>query len=99
MANTTPAPLIKAVYLDGTTQAVTVSIFDKLQAEKYAAANGWGNIQESPMAQTSYALYFALRKAGKITQGTDFDKWTQTLADIDASGEPEAPLEAGTAKA
>jgi hypothetical protein len=89
-------------YLDDTTATATVSLFDKMQAEKYATANGWGTIMDSSVRQTSYAVYAALRRSNQITQGQNFEQWAQTVLDFadistDAkTADADAPLAGGT---
>lgn len=86
-------------YLDGTSNSVTVSLFDKMQAEKYGKAAGWGNVQESPIESFTYATYFALRRSHQLTDGQCFEDWAQTVEDIDQRRETDTPLPAGPPEA
>lgn len=86
-------PNTEVHYLDGTTEKVTVSMFDRMAAEKYAIAQGWGGGVDSPIRQAAYAVYFSLRRSGKLTGGLAFDDWAETVEQMPDVTEPDDPTE------
>lgn len=79
MTDTNTTANAAAEYADGTVVEFTVSLFDRMAAEKYAVGHGWGGGLDSSVRQTAFANYSALRRAGKIAQGIDFDHWADTV--------------------
>ncbi|WEV47011.1 hypothetical protein OZX62_01555 [Bifidobacterium sp. ESL0690] len=77
-------------YTDGRTETCKSTLFESMQAERYAKANGWGTPDDSPISFMAYASYAALRKAGKIQPGQTFEQWAQTVATINYNAEDES---------
>lgn len=72
-------------YTDGTTQSCQPTLFDTIQAEKYATSQGWGSGGTAVIATSSYATYATLRRRGFIQAGQTFEQWAQTVARMDTS--------------
>ncbi|QHJ75962.1 MAG: hypothetical protein [Bacteriophage sp.] len=87
-------------YTDGTTQSCQPTLFDTIQAEKYATSQGWGSGGTSVIATSSYATYATLRRRGLIQTGQTFEQWAQTVARMDTSqaagDEVGTPSDAGS---
>jgi hypothetical protein len=80
---------IELTYTDGRTETTKATLFESMQAERYAKANGWGTPDDSPIEYGAYAAYASLRKAGKIQPGQSFDQWAQTVEAINFSATDE----------
>lgn len=91
-------PTTEVHYLDGTTEKIAVSMFDRMSAEKYASAQHWGGGVDSAIRQATYAAYFALRRANKLAGGLSFDDWAETveqMPDIDDQTDTDPLASAG----
>lgn len=86
MANTT------ITNIHGETIDVTVTMYDRTQAERYAQSHGWEGGMASVVRANSYATYFAAKREGVITIPFDqFLKETESITQIDNDGEtPDA---------
>lgn len=76
-------------YTDGTSQSCQPTLFDTIQAEKYATANGWGGANNAPIATSSYATYATLRRQGLVQVGEPFEQWSQNVARIDTTDDAD----------
>lgn len=85
MAKTDMSNLTEITYLDGTTNIVAVTMFDRVAAEKYAVSHGGRAGNDSPILQNGYATYYALRRDKQIA-GIDFNDW---MASVVTLGTPE----------
>ncbi len=81
-------------YSDGTTAACAPTLFDTMKAERYGAANGWGNMSVAPIENMAYSAYAALRRTGQTIAGQSFDAWAQTVDAITAGDQVATPAPA-----
>lgn len=89
-------------YVDGHSETIAITLFDRMAAEKYGKAHDWGNSMESMVSVAAYAAYAALRRTARLAEGLQFDAWAQSvvsLPDTEIDDGPD-PLEtAGTKEA
>lgn len=89
----------QVTYLDDTTQTVVETLFDVMQSEKYARANGWGNANEAPIGMNAYTAYFALRRAHQLPDGQGFDEWVQNVQRLEDVAAPDSDERMGLSPA
>lgn len=68
-------------YIDGHTDEITVTMFQRTAAETYGKAHGWGNLMEAAVKFNAYSAYMRCRQ----TQLTDlpFDRWLAEVVSIE----------------
>jgi hypothetical protein len=92
MAKTDISNSTEITYLDGTTNIVAVTMFDRVAAEKYVITHGGKAGTDSPVLQNAYATYYALRRAKQVV-GIDFNDWMATVVILGTPEEDESDAE------
>ena len=75
MSNETKTPNTRITYLDGHTDEVCVTMWQRCQAETHAKAKGWGSALDAVVKLNAYAAYVRCRQLGSTTW---FPWWTRT---------------------
>lgn len=91
----------RITYADGRVEDVTVTMFHRVAAEKYAKSHGWGTAMECAIGMNAYAAYFRCRQIGGTTD--NFDTWLADVVSVTDIPTPvdddAAPLADGTPEA
>lgn len=93
MSNETKTPNTRVKYLDGHTDEVCVTMWQRCQAETHAKAKGWGNLMDAAVKFNAYSAYVRCRQIG----ATDlpFEQWADTVVsveDINNDTDAEEPI-------
>lgn len=94
MSTETKTPNTRVTYIDGHTDEVCVSIWQRCQAETHAKAKGWGSAMESVVKLNTYATYVRCRQLNLTA--LPFEQWADTVASVeDMKNDDEADEYAG----
>ncbi|RGU31636.1 hypothetical protein DWW84_07620 [Bifidobacterium pseudocatenulatum] len=77
--NKTPNTRIK--YLDGHTDEVCVTMWQRCQAETHAKAAGWGSLMEAVVKFNAYSAYVRCRQLSLTT--LPFEQWADTVESVE----------------
>jgi hypothetical protein len=80
-------------YEDGTSEIVPITMRATCKAEAHALEAGWGTVQQSPVRCGAYAVYAALRMAGRSLP--DFEHWLDTVSSFDFAAAAKEETEEG----
>lgn len=91
--NRTPNTRIK--YLDGHTDEVCVTMWQRCQAETHGKAKGWGNLMEAAVKFNAYSAYVRCRQIGVTT--LPFEQWVDTVIAVEDMNNDVVDAEESTA--
>jgi hypothetical protein len=80
MSNETKTPNTRITYLDGHTDEVCVTMWQRCQAETHAKAKGWGSALDAVVKLNAYAAYVRCRQLGSTT--LPFEQWADTVVSV-----------------
>ncbi|KFI84485.1 hypothetical protein BREU_1260 [Bifidobacterium reuteri DSM 23975] len=100
--NEDKTPNTRIKYMDGTTDEVCVTMWQRCQAETHAKAKGWGNLMDAAVKFNTYSAYVRCRQIGATT--LPFEQWADTVISVEdmtndaaADSDDTAPAYDGTA--
>lgn len=80
MSNETKTPNTRITYLDGHTDEVCVTMWQRCQAETHAKAKGWGSALDAVVKLNAYAAYVRCRQIGATS--IPFEQWADTVLSV-----------------
>ena len=86
-SNEDKTPNTRIKYLDGHTDEVCVTMWQRCQAETHGKAKGWGTLMEAAVKFNAYSAYVRCRQIGVTT--LPFEQWADTVVSVeDMSNDP-----------
>lgn len=71
------------VTIDGTEKVVNVKLPDLARADVLRARKGLPTLNDGQFINSLLFIYCALIRTGELPNTTDFDKWVDTVEDVD----------------
>ncbi|KFI90943.1 hypothetical protein BISA_1922 [Bifidobacterium saguini DSM 23967] len=71
----------KVIYTDGTTEELTVTMFEQIMATRYLKNNNLGTVAEEPVTFAAYQVYAKLRQEGKLNE--PFEQWVRSVVQVE----------------
>lgn len=80
-SNEDKTPNTRIKYLDGHTDEVCVTMWQRCQAETHGKTKGWGNLMEAAVKFNAYSAYVRCRQIGVTT--LPFEQWADTVVSVE----------------
>lgn len=80
-SNEDKTPNTRIKYLDGHTDEVCVTMWQRCQAETHGKAKGWGNLMEAAVKFNAYSAYVRCRQIG--VTALPFEQWADTVVSVE----------------
>lgn len=90
-SNEDKTPNTRIKYLDGHTDEVCVTMWQRCQAETHGKTKGWGNLMEAAVKFNAYSAYVRCRQIGVTT--LPFEQWADTVVSVEDMNNDPADAE------